>query len=72
MKVIPERLEKYKAYMHKNIDSLFEKKDDPVDSMPTSYILAIMLATEQVGEALDEGATPEQAAEEMKDEPPSH
>lgn len=67
MRIIPERVEKYKAYMHKNIDSLFDQTGDVTDKMPTSYILAIMLATEQVGEALDAGATPEQAAEEMKD-----
>ena len=67
MKIVPERLEKYKSYLYKNIDSLFDKSGPDTPAMPASYILVIMYATEMVGEALDEGATPEQASEEMKD-----
>lgn len=66
MNIVPERLEKYKAYMHKNIDTIFLKTGEYKD-MPTSYIIAIMLATELCGEALDNGATPEQASEELKE-----
>lgn len=66
MKIVPERLEKYKKYMHQSIDTLFTKEKGNED-MPASYVIAIILATELCGEALDKGATPEQASEELKD-----
>jgi hypothetical protein len=65
---------KYKEYLHNNINSFFEepekvtRKDGKVvnmPSMPNSYVLAILLVTELVGEALDDGETPEEAEKKM-------
>ena len=64
MKVKIELVEEYKKYLHNNIDSLFEQESGL--KMPSSYALAVILATELVGEALDEGMTPEEADKQMQ------
>lgn len=60
MKIKDGLEEKYKKYLYKNIDSLFEK-----DGTPNSYVLAVLLVTELVGEELDEGKSPEEAEKAM-------
>ena len=65
MQIVDDKKDAYKKYLHKNIDSLFDDKDQITKEMPASYILAIMLATELVGESLDDGDSPQIASNKM-------
>lgn len=64
MKIKPELVEEYKAYLHTNVDSLFDKEDP---NMPFTYIMGIFLATEYIGESLDQGETVEVAMDSISD-----
>lgn len=63
MKIKEGFVEKYKKYLTVNLESFFD--DTEGAKVPNTYVMAILLGTEMIGEAMDEGLTPEEAFKEL-------